>query len=52
MIRLFLFHLDDLKDLFKITYSEEGRIRRPLEEQAWIHFCAFLDDCEGTCVQG
>ena len=39
--------IDYLKDLFRVTYSEEGCIKRPLEEQTWIHFCDFLDECEG-----
>ena len=28
-------------------YNEDGSSERPLQEQAWIHFCDFLDECEG-----
>ena len=45
---LFNYTVDHLKDLFKVTYSEEGSVKRPLEEQTWIHFCAYLDVCEGN----
>lgn len=38
---------DDLKELFTILYSEEGSRERPGEEQAWMHFSDFLDECEG-----
>ncbi len=38
---------DDLKELFKVSFSEEGCIAREKEEQAWIHFGDFLDECEG-----
>lgn len=44
---LLTFFLDDVKDLFKVLYSEDGSSERPLQEQAWIHFCDFLDECEG-----
>ena len=39
---------DDLKELFRITFSEEGSLLRPSEEQAWVHFGDFLDECEGN----
>ena len=26
-------------------FSEQAQ-----RKQAWIHFCDFLDDCEGTCM--
>ena len=42
------FFTENLKDLFTVRYSEEGCNRRQVEEQTWIHFCDFLDDCEGN----
>jgi len=30
-----------------MQYSEKGTMRRRLEEQAYIHFKDFLDECEG-----
>lgn len=38
---------EDLKDLFAVRYSEEGSNKRPAELQAWVHFCDFLDACQG-----
>ncbi len=33
--------------MFKtVSYSESGSRYRGAEEQAWIHFVDFLDDCE------
>ena len=33
--------LENPKNLFKITYSEEGNTKKPLEEQAWVNFSDF-----------
>ena len=37
----------DLKVLFKAEYAEPGSMRRPSEEETYIYFCYFLDECEG-----
>ena len=42
--------IEDVKKLFLIEYSEVGSLSRHKEEQAWILFCDFLDDCESTCM--
>lgn len=36
-----------LKNMFITEYSDVGSNHRTLEEQAWIHFMDFLDECEG-----
>jgi hypothetical protein len=36
-----------LKALFKAEYAEPGSMRRPAEEETYIYFCDFLDECEG-----
>ena len=41
-------HLEDLKDLFNVHYSEEGCNLRSAELQAWVHFGDFQDACEGS----
>ena len=41
------FHAADLKALFKAEYAEPGSMRRPTEEETYIYFCDFLDECEG-----
>ena len=33
-----------------IEFSEEGHNMRSKEEQAWVHFGDFLDECEGKPV--
>lgn len=49
-------YADDLKDFFVVEYSPKGSHWRPAEEQAWLHFSDFLDECEGTsyklCMYG
>ena len=42
--------LEKLKSLFTVKYSEEGHNRREAELQAWVHFCDFLDECEGNVL--
>ena len=37
-----------MKELIVIEYSEKGSSRRGSEEQAWVHFVDFLDECEGV----
>ena len=31
-----------------MKFSEEGHNMRSKEEQAWVHFGDFLDECEGS----
>ena len=38
---------DKLKSLVHVQFSEEGSNVRKMEEQAWINFLDFLDECEG-----
>ena len=40
-------NVDDLKALVETEFSEEGSNQRYAEEQAWINFVDFLDECEG-----
>ena len=39
---------DKLKGIFKINFSEKGSNKRSFEEQAYIYFIDFIDECEGT----
>ena len=39
--------LDNLMALFTIKYIEKGSNHRPHQEQAFIHFHDFLDECAG-----
>ncbi len=32
-------------------YSEKGSTKRAQEEQTYVHFCDFLDQCEGKIMQ-
>lgn len=41
---------DIIKALLKVTFSVENQ-RRAAEEQAYIYFCDFLDECEGWSKQ-
>ena len=38
---------DDLKTLVNVEFSDEGSNMRKKEEQAWVHFVDFLDECDG-----
>ena len=42
--------IENLKDLIFVRYCEEGCSKRPAELQAWVHFCDFLDFCEGVSL--
>ena len=46
------FSADELKTLVEIEFSEEGSNLRRVEEQTWIHFVNFLDQCEGGYLLG
>ena len=39
--------LADVKSLFQFEFSEEGSNELASENQAYIHFIVFLDECEG-----
>ena len=39
--------IDFLKNLFSISFRGQEDEQRPLQEQAYIFFSDFLDDCEG-----
>jgi len=45
---LILFDLESLKGLLSVDYEVVGAANRASEEQTWIHFADFLDECEGT----
>ena len=38
---------DSLKTLFDVRYAVKGCIYRPAEEQTYIYFVDFLDECHG-----
>ena len=38
---------DNFKSLLQTEFSEEGSNQHRVEEQAWINFVDFLDECEG-----
>lgn len=39
--------VDQVKQLFLVKFSDAGSNFRKEEEQTWIHFIDFLDECEG-----
>ena len=41
-------HSEAFKDLVVVKYSEQGSSIYPFEQQAWVHFIDFLDECAGT----
>ncbi len=47
LIDITVFITVQLKQLLKVTFSVVGCSKRPKEEQAWIFFGDFLDECEG-----
>ena len=38
--------MEDVKEMFLVKYSEM-QLQRAAEEQAWIHFADFMDECAG-----
>lgn len=42
-----MYFLDEVKHLFTVQFSEVGTNARQLEEQTWIHFTDFIDECQG-----
>jgi len=41
---------DEVSNMFTTEYSEKGTGRRKLEEQAYVYFTDFLDECEGKLL--
>lgn len=41
------FYIELIKALFQVEYSTQGSYHRPKEEQTYIFFVDFLDECEG-----
>ena len=39
--------IDGLKALFTVLFSEKGSNERKAQEQAYVHFLDFLDECSG-----
>lgn len=42
-----VFVLDDIKQLFIVLYTEDGSNLKRKQEDAYVHFCDFLDECSG-----
>ncbi len=49
-IIIFHWHTEYLKNLFSVKYSDKGSVYRPAEEQTYINYVDFLDECEGMGV--
>ena len=45
-----LFFVARLKSMLKVLFCAVGTLRRPEEEQTWVFFGDFLDECEGNRV--
>ncbi len=41
---------DQVKEMLEPTFSDKGSTKRVQEEQAYVHFCDFLDECEGNLM--
>lgn len=39
-----------MKSLFHVTISDKGHNLRGKEEQTYMFFCVFMDECEGTSM--
>lgn len=37
-------------ETLKTIFSEKGSLYRPAEEQAYVNYVDFLDECEGTNI--
>ena len=46
-IHVYRFSLADVKSLFQFEFSEEGSNELAAENQTYINFIDFLDECEG-----
>ena len=49
-IFLLVLHTAALKDTFQVQYCEKGSLLRAAEEQTYIHFVDFLDECAGIII--
>ena len=43
-------YTETLKRAFVVKYSEKGSIYRPVEEQTYVNYVDFLDECEGNII--
>ena len=43
-----LIYTDTFKKLFNVVFAEKGSNIRPQQEEAYIHFVDFVDECAGT----
>ena len=41
---------EEIKQMVKVQYCEEGMNGRDAQLQSFAHFADFLDECEGICV--
>ena len=49
-ILLVYFYPESFRELLIVQYSEKGSHTYKLEQQAWINFIDFLDDCSGVLI--
>ena len=40
--------VEEFKDLLVVNFSDRGSSFYHLEQQAWVHFIDFLDECDGV----
>ena len=50
LVKALLFFTDNLKSLLKVLFVEKGCNQRANQEQAYIHFMDFLDECSGIII--
>ena len=51
IIIIILFTLAEaFKHMVAVRYSEQGSNFYPLEQQAWVHFVDFKDECAGVWI--
>ena len=50
-IRRIIHFLESIKELVVVNFSQKGSVLRPLEEQAYIYFTDFLDECVGEFMK-
>ena len=43
-------HAERMKSLFKAKFSEKGSNVRAMEEQTYVFFVDFMDECEGMIM--
>ena len=47
---LMTLYAERMKSLFKVKFSEKGSNVRAMEEQTYVFFVDFMDECEGMHV--